>query len=135
MHNGLGQKIEIGSRVLLVTQGQGFANINLGMVDKFSKDNFPIVKYAVRDGKVGDYRLTPPIIRYERLFVITEQQFDELVEVAVIKSEFDKNYRWVDAAHGIQKGPPWRWQEAEQEIYMETLNAAMKAAGKDEYYG
>lgn len=120
MRNSLGQEIKIGSPVVVVTQSQGFANIDFGRVHKVSNKGYPIVKY--HNGSMG-----APLQRYERLFVMTEDQYEELKETQEILAGCKEEW-WVNAGHSPgRRSKDWN-------DYKDYVNAAMNAAGKEDYY-
>lgn len=122
MRNSLGQEIKIGSPVVVVTQSQGVANIDFGRVHKVSNKGYPIVKY--HNGSMG-----APLQRYERLFVMTEDQYEELKETQEILAGCEKE--WVRQTNARYNPSPWNkdWND-----YKDYVNAAMNAAGKEDYY-
>ena len=162
LRNAIGQKLEVGTPVVVVSQGQGWTALSIGRVEKFSRQGLPQVRYLGSAGKhytptsggSGQQgQLSPPLQRYERVFVITEEQYDDLADTKAIVeeagAEFDSasprphidNYRQ-NATNGRWG---WDWLPNGRERYdedsnaydkarKEYINAAMNAAGKENYY-
>lgn len=151
--NSLGQKIEVGSYVVLVSQGQGFAEINVGTVEKFSRNGFPQIKYL-------SGTISPPIQRFERLYVIDATAFDwhkkrhEIVEKAgvnaehvISKPDFDtivtEPYTYGSYGHSITPSQQ-RYREQNnryrelvdqyQKDRTQFINDALEAAGMERTY-
>lgn len=146
VRNNLGQKIEVGVPVLLVSQGQGWTDIRLGRVEKFSSKGMPQIRYAV--GNDEGREVSPPIQRPERLFVVDEGQFKELVEVHKIVRDAGESFDLsnpiekydinagslpYDAYITYRRGYDDR-RERRAESRKRFINAALEAAGKEKYY-
>ena len=163
LRNAIGQKLEVGTPVVVVSQGQGWTALSIGRVEKFSRGGLPQVRYLGSAGKrysptssgSGQQgQLSPPLQRYERVFVITEEQYDDLADTKTIVeeagSEFDStnpkpnlnDYR--TNTTGNSWGWEWNYPDARKDydeatnrhirLRKDYINAAMNAAGKENYY-
>lgn len=163
MRNAIGQKLEVGTPVVVVSQGQGWTALSVGRVEKFSKGGLPQVRYlggsgrhysptSTGSGQQG--QLSPPLQRYERIFVITDEQYHHLADTKRIVeeagAEFDSLHPSVniDDYRTNQTGNHWGWEwntpdshqdykkavEDRDKARKGHINAAMNAAGKEDYY-
>lgn len=131
MRNAIGQKIEVGSPVVLVVQGQSYVQISLGRVEKFSKSGDPQIRYAgtSRNETYKKNPVSPPITRYERLFVMTEEQYEDLTGTQEVLAQARADWK----AQYNEKFCPREWSP-EWSSFKDFVNAAMNAAGKEDYY-
>lgn len=146
MRNSLGQALEVGSLVLVTSQGQGWVESAFGRIEKFSKSGFPQVRYDYKHDGWRDSsanKLSPPLQRYERIVVIPQNMYDELVEIHQILAGAQKE--WSEVPEPERPNPSVGWDgtdwaeyreesEEHEKSRKEFINAAMNAAGKEDYY-
>jgi hypothetical protein len=144
MRNSVGQSLEIGLPVMVISQGQGWVSAAFGRIEKFSKAGLPQVRYDYKDGTYDTSatgKVSPPLQRYERIIVIPQDMYDELVDTHRVLADAQKE--WKEVPTPARPTAPWnhsdwstyRDQLNEHEVNRkEFINAAMNAAGKEDYY-
>lgn len=129
VRNDLGQEIKVGSPVVLVVQGTGTASICYGRVDSFSKGK-PRIRYTQKDswGGPSDGSVSPAIERYERLFVLSEEEYDRLAARTALYRQAQQ--MWISAHSRI----PTYVSHPDYPVYKSMVNNHMLQNGQEPYY-
>ena len=131
MRNSLGQKIEVGTPVVMITQDN---DVKVGRVYMFNSSDYPRIEWL--DGKKS-----PPIVKWFRLIVISDDDFDTFKAVRQIRLDAQRGFR-ANNARPSMPGPgnrqAWDQYRLDQNAYSKAeqqhIDNMLLAKGYEPYY-
>lgn len=144
IRNSMGQWISVGDAVVMVSQGQGYTNLNIGKVIKITPKGTVTLKYW--DGSTSN-----AILRPERLYRISNQEYQNEVfrqrVIASIQEDFmisspepkrtvpwvsygDPGYSAYQAALKQSRSEYAQWEQYKKQY----VDSELKSRGIEPYY-